>query len=42
MKQLKNLLKNHIIVKPACLFDQSIKLEAKVMFAQNGKYSEKH
>jgi len=42
IKQLKNLLKNHLVVKPACLFDNSIKVTIKVMFASNGQYSEDH
>lgn len=33
MKQLRNLFKNYLIVKPACLFDSTIKLDVKVMFA---------
>jgi hypothetical protein len=42
MKQLRNLFKNNLIVKPACLFDSTIKLEVKAMFAQDGQYSESH
>lgn len=42
IKQLKNLLKNHLVVKPACLFDNNIKVTIKVMFASNGQYSETH
>ena len=42
MKQLKNLLKNHILVKPACLFDSSVKLDVKIMYAINGQYNDKN
>ena len=42
IKQLKNLMRNHLVVKPACMFDSSIKVSIQVMFAQNGKYSEKN
>ncbi len=42
IKQLKNLLKNYLIVKPSCLFDSTIKIDIKVMFAKNGQYSESY
>jgi len=42
IKQLKSLLKNNLIVKPNCLFDSHIKVSIKVMFANNGQYSEDH
>jgi hypothetical protein len=31
-----------MIVKPSCLFDESIKIDIKVMYAIDGKYSETH
>ena len=40
IKQLKNLMKNNLIVKPSCVLDNFINLTAKVQFAQNGAYSE--
>ena len=42
VKQLKNFMKNHLVIKPACMFDSSIKVKIQVMFAQNGKYSDKN
>jgi hypothetical protein len=42
IKQLRNLLKNYMIVKPSCIFDESIKLDIKVMYAVDGQYSETH
>lgn len=42
VKQLKAMLKNNLIVKPACMFDQSIKIDIHVSFAANGKYSDQH
>jgi len=36
MKQLKGLLKEHMSVKPACMFDNSIKAKLKIMYAYNG------
>jgi hypothetical protein len=42
IKQLRNLLKNFMIVKPSCLFDESIKIEIKVMYAVDGQYAEKY
>lgn len=42
MKQLRSLFKQYLIVKPACLFDSTIKMDVKVMFAQDGQYSESH
>lgn len=38
IKQLRNLLKNYMIVKPSCLFDESIKIDIKVMYALDGQY----
>ena len=40
IKQLRNLLKSHMIVKPSCLFDESIKIDIKVMYAIDGQYAE--
>ena len=41
MKQLRNLFKNHLVVKPACLFDTTIKLDVITRFANNdGRYQE--
>jgi hypothetical protein len=31
-----------MLVKPSCLFDESIKIEIKVMYAIDGQYSENH
>ena len=42
IRQLRNLLKKHIIVKPACLFDTLINLDMKIMYASNGQYSDNH
>jgi hypothetical protein len=38
--QIKNLLKHFLIVKPACMFDNNIKVDFHVSFASNGKYSD--
>jgi hypothetical protein len=35
IKQLKHLLKYNLIVIPACLFDNSIKVDIQVMYAEN-------
>jgi hypothetical protein len=42
MKQLKNLLKNNIVVKPSCMYDTSIKVDIKIMYAINGQYNDKN
>lgn len=42
MKQLKSLLKNNIVVKPACMYDSSINVDIKVMYALNGQYNDKN
>jgi hypothetical protein len=36
--QLKNLMKNHLIVKPACMFDSKINVNFKVSYNYLGKY----
>ncbi len=36
---MKHLLKYNLIVKPACLFDSSIKVEIQVLFSDNGQYN---
>ena len=42
-KQLKNMLKNHLLVKPGCLFDNAITLNIKVYYMSTpGTYSEAH
>ena len=42
-KQLKNMLKNHLLVKPGCLFDNAITLSIKVYYMSTpGTYSEAH
>jgi tmRNA-binding protein len=38
---LKNLLKNNLVVVPACLFDTNIKVNFKVMYAVGKEYSDK-
>ena len=42
MKQLRSLFKDNLVVKPAWLFDSTIKLDVTAMFAQDGQYSESH
>ena len=42
MKQIKNFLKSNIVVKPACMYDSSIKVDIKVMYAMNGQYNDKN
>jgi hypothetical protein len=37
IKQLKHLLKTNLVVKPPCLFDESIKVNIKVMYATGSK-----
>lgn len=33
IKQLRKLLRSHLVVKPACLFDKSIRILIKVSYA---------
>ena len=40
IKQLRKLLRQHLVVKPPCLLDKSIRLYAKVSYALNGQYSD--
>lgn len=42
IKQLKQLMQKYLIIKPACMFDSTINLEAKVMYSSHGQYSEGH
>ena len=42
IRQLKNLLKSHLLVKPACMFDSNIQVKFHVSFATNGKYNDKN
>lgn len=42
IKQIKNVLKNFLVVKPACLFDTKIDVGFKVSYFENGKYNEKN
>lgn len=41
-RQVKRLLRQYLIVKPACMLDQSLELDIKVMYAFQEKYSEAH
>jgi hypothetical protein len=40
IKQIKDLLKNHIVVKPACMFDSKIQVNFKVSYQHSGKYND--
>lgn len=42
IRQLRNFLKKHLIIKPACLFDTLINLDMQIMYAVNGQYSDNH
>ena len=42
IKQVRNLMKHNMVVRPSCLFDRNITATFKVSFSQNGKYDEKH
>lgn len=40
-KQLKNMLKNYILVKPGCLFDSTVVMMAKIFYmTASGVYSD--
>jgi hypothetical protein len=41
-RQVKRLLRQYLVVKPACMLDQSLTLEVKVMYATQDQYSEAH
>lgn len=41
IKQLKSMLKNNLVVTPACLFDTNIKVNVNIMYADGKEYSDK-
>jgi hypothetical protein len=41
-RQVKRLLRQYLIVKPACMFDQTLELQLKIMYAADGQYSDTH
>lgn len=41
IKQLKSMLKNNLVVTPACLFDSNIKVNINVMYADGKEYSDR-
>ena len=41
-RQVKRLLRQYLIVKPACMFDQTLELQLKIMYASDGQYSDAH
>ena len=39
-RQVKKLLKSYLIIKPACMLDQALELQIKIMYAFEEQYSE--
>ena len=39
---MRALLKDNLLMKPVCMFDQNLDINAKIMYAIKGKYTEDH
>lgn len=42
IKQIKSFLKNYVVVKPACMLDNHIKVDFTIKYSRNGRYNDKY
>lgn len=42
IKQIKSFLRSYVVVKPACMLDNHIKVDFTIKYSRNGRYNDKY